>query len=257
VNFTTTDIIAYLGAASWLPQIISWIARVCIKPVVTIIPEKNAEIGYTVYGPIFNLRLAINVDRKDSLVHHLGVTIQHEDGSKHEFEWSGMIETFSQVKSSRGESQVIERNIIPISIKLSPSFLMERFFRFNEIQFAINNKIALDNLDEQQVYMKKHNKAYQDEFMKSKHLDDYLRFIREHFFWKAGVYHISFNIRSQPKSKLTENAFKFELTQKNIDSLRENLTQVEVAIENYIKTGDYPNYTQKDVKWVWVNPIIR
>jgi hypothetical protein len=76
------------------------------KPVVTITPEKNVSIGFTVFGPIFNLRLSINVDRKDTLVDFIGVKVVHESGAAHCFEWAGMSEFFSEVKNNKGESNM-------------------------------------------------------------------------------------------------------------------------------------------------------
>ena len=64
MNMNSTEVAAYLGAMAWIPQILKWGYRSIIKPVITITPEKSVSIGFTVLGPIFNLRLSINVDRK-------------------------------------------------------------------------------------------------------------------------------------------------------------------------------------------------
>ncbi len=58
LNLNTTDIVAYLGAAAWLPQILNWIFIYFTKPAVTITPDKFASLGYTTFGSIFNLRLS-------------------------------------------------------------------------------------------------------------------------------------------------------------------------------------------------------
>ena len=68
MNITTTDIIACLGAAAWIPQIITWGYKAITKPVLTITPDRTVSIGHTILGPIFNLRLSINVDKKDTLI---------------------------------------------------------------------------------------------------------------------------------------------------------------------------------------------
>ena len=52
------EIAAYIGAAAWLPQIAAWIYRSVIKPKLRVIPNQFAEVGFTTYGPIFNVRMA-------------------------------------------------------------------------------------------------------------------------------------------------------------------------------------------------------
>jgi len=47
---TPAEIAAYIGAAAWLPQIATLIYRYFVQPVVTIIPDKYAEVGFTSLG---------------------------------------------------------------------------------------------------------------------------------------------------------------------------------------------------------------
>jgi hypothetical protein len=94
MNMSSTEIAAYLGAMAWIPQILKWGYTAVIKPAITISPEKSVSIGFTVFGPIFNLRLSINVDRKDTLIDFIGVKLVHEDGASHSFEWARAWQSF-------------------------------------------------------------------------------------------------------------------------------------------------------------------
>ena len=38
------EIAAYVGAAAWLPQIVALVYRATVRPKVTIVPEKQAEM---------------------------------------------------------------------------------------------------------------------------------------------------------------------------------------------------------------------
>ena len=58
---TPVEIAAYIGAGAWIPQIISWIYKRMSHPIVKIVADSQAEIGYSYYGPIFNLNLTISV----------------------------------------------------------------------------------------------------------------------------------------------------------------------------------------------------
>jgi hypothetical protein len=118
INLSTTDIVAYLGAAAWFPQIFNWVYIYFTKPVLTITPDKFASIGHTTFGPIFNLRLSINVDKKDTLIDFIGIELCHQNGSKHNFEWMGMTEFFSEVKNNKGENQIVSGQSVEGDSKL-------------------------------------------------------------------------------------------------------------------------------------------
>ena len=77
---TPTEIVAYIGAAAWLPQIATWIYRKVVQPIVTIVPDKYAEVGFTSYGPIFNMRMAFSAENKDVIVDGFELLLQHSDG---------------------------------------------------------------------------------------------------------------------------------------------------------------------------------
>ncbi len=253
INLSTTAIVAYLGAAAWFPQILNWVYIYFTKPVLTITPAKFVSIGHTTFGPIFNLRLSINVDKKDTLIDFIGIELCHQSGSKHNFEWMGMTEFFSEVKNNKGENQVVQRDIVPISIKLSTLSLVERFFRFQDSIFIQSNKIELDKATETQQYMKKNKLDYYDEFLKSKEFHDYLKFTRTSFYWQAGTYTVTFYVRSPEKIKFKKTIFKLELTQNNVDMLINNLNEIKTDIEFLIKKPDLPDFSGQQGNWAWCN----
>lgn len=257
MNMNSTEIAAYLGAMAWIPQVLKWIYKIFTKPLITVIPEEFVSVGFTSWGPIFNLRLSINVDRKDTFIDFIGVRLLHEDGSTHFLKWAGMTEFFSEVKNDRGESQTVQRDVVPISLKLSTLSIVERYFRFQDAGFIDANRIKLDELTEHQMYMKKHDPSYHDAFLKSKNFEDYLKFFREQFWWKAGKYTVSFIVRSPAKVKVLKSTFEFQLTQDNIDNLKNNLNELKVPIENYIKKG-VPNFVELPMPiFTWLNPALK
>ena len=60
--------LSILGALAWLPEIIKLIKNIINKPKISIISDKNLELGFTLYGPIINLGLAFSSERKDALI---------------------------------------------------------------------------------------------------------------------------------------------------------------------------------------------
>lgn len=147
---TSVEIVAYIGALAWLPQIINWAHQYYSKPQIRIIPDRNAQLGYTSFGPIFNIRVSIDVAKKDALLDYIGIVLKHDSGSSFEFEWTGMNQMFSEVISigdfTSDNKQIVQRDMNPIAIKLSLLSLTDAFIRFQETKFIQDNRIHNDQL---------------------------------------------------------------------------------------------------------------
>src|SRR5690349_19424067 len=108
------EIAAYIGAAAWLPQIATWVYRMVIRPSIRIVPDQYAEVGYTSYGPIFNVRMAFFAEKKDVIVDGIEMIVHHEDGDSCTLRWAGLAETFSEITDAAGNRQIISRDQSPI-----------------------------------------------------------------------------------------------------------------------------------------------
>jgi hypothetical protein len=252
---TPVEIAAYVGAAAWLPQIIVLIYRATIKPRVTIIPEKQVEIGYTTFGPIFNLRLAVSAARKDTIIDHVSASIQHEDGSIHEFAWAGMRETFSEIKDLSGNMQFVERDYSPIALVLSRFGVIERFFRFQAPSFHSKYKTLLRAATDYQAYLKTTKPDYHEELLNSKQVHDVLEFYNQYFFWKSGSYTVRFSVKSPSKVILTESAYAFDLKPYEVEDLKKNLLMFKIEATNVVKS-DIEGFKREEVKWRWVSTAL-
>ncbi|MGU3359688.1 hypothetical protein ACLBWX_05070 [Methylobacterium sp. M6A4_1b] len=88
------DIVAYIGAAAWLPQIIGWGVKAFSKPKVRLMPDRSLSVGFTSFGPIFNLHIAFASERKDALLEELSVHLRHEAGDTRRLSWVGHAEGY-------------------------------------------------------------------------------------------------------------------------------------------------------------------
>lgn len=251
-NITPAEIAAYIGAAAWLPQIGRWIYNAYIKPYVIIVPENSVQIGFTTYGPIFNINLALASERKDAILNNITVKIKHESGDTHELKWMGMSETFSEINDSAGSRQVVSKNQGAIALKLSTITLTEKFIRFQDPLFQSSVRIPINELTNYQVYLKQNNKKYHDDLLKSKQFHDLILEMKKHFWWQAGKYEASFNVASPKDVKLKDNLFIFSLSQDDVDQLNKNVNQIKTDIENIIKS-EIPDYQGTQPNWVWRN----
>lgn len=203
------------------------------------------------------MRLSINVDNKDALVNFIGVKIRHQNGAIYDFEWRGMKEFFSEVKDAEGGSQIVERDSMPISVKLNTLSLVERFFRFQNSQFIKDNEGEISSLEEDRSYMQLNETSnYPKNFLNSKPFKDYLKFMGEKFCWQAGGYVVEFVLRSPTKINHKSFKYKFTLTQDNVNWLRKNLEEIEVEFTHFLNKQINSNYVGNKARWKWVNPSL-
>ena len=134
------EIAAYIGAAAWAPQIVTWIYRALVKARLRIVPDYMGEVGFTNFGPIFNLRMAFFVESRDLIIDGIELTLRHEDGETKSFRWAGLGETFSEITDSSGNRQIVGRDQSPIAIKVVTTSLLEKFVRFQEPRYHAADK---------------------------------------------------------------------------------------------------------------------
>lgn len=256
----TTEILASLGALAWIPQLAQWGYNYFTKPTIRIIPDKTAQIGYTTFGPIFNLRLSIDVCYKDTILDFIGLQLIHEDGSCYNFEWVGMNEIFSEVITTDGSSpvanQIVQKDVTPIAIKLSTLSLSEKFFRFQQKEFISENRIKSDSFYKSLSTAKKMKLEGKNIDYVWKKLEDYQSFFNEKFIWKAGKYTVKFKISSPAKFNFIQIKTEFTLDQNQIDTLKLNLANykfVKENLENLLENNEERN----KIEWAWVSPEIR
>jgi hypothetical protein len=252
---SSAEFAAYIGAASWVPQIIRWGYKWYAKPQVRIIPDNFPDVGFTNFGPIFNIRVAIAVDRKDSIIDQMTATLRHNSGDSHTLTWMGINETFSEISDQSGNRQVVERKQNAVALKLSTSVLTEKFIKFQDPEFHHGYTPALKEATAHEAFLRKDDPNYQDKLLASEQMHRLLEEYKKYFWWKAGKYSVAFAVHSPIKVFLHENFFTFEINQQEADNLRRNLELIKDAYEGMIKKG-LPGYIHKDVPWTWINPQI-
>lgn len=257
MNETAAGILAFVGAAAWLPHIGTWLYKWIKRPTLTIIPHENPEIGYTSLGPIFNLQLALAVDKEDTLVTKLGVILTHASGQTRTFSWHGMSETFSSLRDELGVQQAtLEKDQVAIALKVSTVGLIEKKFRFHEDKFKDALTPMLKTANEHQRYLREaRGDQYADEFLKSEPYHKLVTSTREMFWWQAGQYRIVFTAESHGKPKLKQRTVHFSLTQPEVDDLRNNTEKVTQEYEESVRSG-LPQHERKRIDWTWKYPTI-
>jgi len=247
------DLAAYIGAAAWIPQITGWIYGRFAKPVLMLVPDRYAEVGYTSYGPIFNLRIAISVDRKPAIIDGIELTLRHEDGEVRNLRWTGLNETFSEIRDDSGNRSVISRDQTPIAVKIGTDGLVEKFVRFQEPRYHETFRPALNELIAHFNYLKQSGDAsYVEKLLASKEVFALNEARKKLFWWKPGLYTVTVVVSSPNDVKLERAIWSFRLTAIDVDQLRQNLVTLETELRNIIKS-DLPDFQAQPVNWNWAN----
>jgi hypothetical protein len=249
---TSTDIIALVGAAAWLPQIATWVYRVVARPRVRIIPDKEVQIGFTTYGPIFNLRVGLAVERKDAIVDGVFVELTHESGATHRLDWVGMIETFSQIIGPAGIRQSVERESPPIALKLSTNALQEKLIRFQESKFHDSKRPLESAVSNHLNYLRSRTENFRKETLNSKETQALLDFYRQAFWWKAGAYRVVFGVSSPDRASIKNEIYTFSLSQSDVDGLSSNVNTVKMDLEALLNS-DLEGFKHPVIPWSWKN----
>lgn len=250
---TPAEFAAYIGAAAWIPQIATWIYRAYITPQLTITPDKHLEIGFTSYGPIFNVRLALSADRKDAIIDSFKVVLKHEDGESRTLRWVGINETFGDVSDSMGNRQVISKDQPAIALKIGTESLLEKLVRFQEPRFFDQVRPYLEELIAHIDFLKKTKpEGYVPDIFNSKQYHNLSEARRKAFWWRAGRYVATFQLGSPKKFGLTHSTYSFELTPNNIEQLSNNISTLDSELRNIINSH-LPDSTPEVLNWNWAN----
>ncbi len=244
------ELAAYIGAAAWLPQIAGWAYRKLSKPVVMIVPG-DAEIGFTRFGPIFNARMAFTTDRKDAIIDGFQVVVKHADGETRTLRWIGLAEEFSEITDDAGNRSVVRRDQPPIALKIGTESLIEKFVRFQEPRYHDADRTVMAGLVTQFNFLKQSGDPdYVAKVLATKEFHDVLAGKQQAFWWRAGKYHVTFQLSSPRKISVPQCQFTFELAQLDVDDLRLNIKNVETDLNNVVKSN-LPDYQIEPIKWSW------
>ena len=124
------NLLAIVGAAAWTPQIITWVSRALTKPTVSIHLDTKTEIGYSRFGPIFNVRFALLSQNKDAIINKFSVKLRHESGASYTFDWDGLSEALSEIQNPIAPTMSITKTLLPLVVKVLHTGVAQVVVRF-------------------------------------------------------------------------------------------------------------------------------
>lgn len=255
---TTFDWIAIIGAAAWTPQIIAWIYRFLTKPVISLHLHSEPEIGYTTYGPIFNVRFALLSEKKDAILKKISVNLKHESGSSYVFDWAGLSEDLSEIQNPIGPPMSIKKTALPLVVKILHTGVAQVFVRFQHDRFKKGFKNIFSAALDKYALLKRQGKIKTEECVdklaSEKEFDDVVKLFNSEFIWIAGKYTVTFVFESSHKFKYEKEDYSFMLTQDDIDLLRKNIDNIKKDIIQNAKMDNLPDFKAEEIVWLWRHP---
>ena len=254
-------ILALVGALAWTPQIITWISRALTKPKLSIYLHTEPEIGYTFFGPIFNIKCALLSKHKDTIINKFSAIITHENGASYKFDWVGISEDLSQIQSPLGETVSIKKTSLPLVIKVLNTGVSQASVRFMPLKFSEKLKEGSVDAIKRYNFMKTSGQLSTvdevDALLSEQHFEDVMKVFESEFIWIAGKYTVKFEFGSPNKFKYEKDEYTFELKQEDINELKNNISNIKLDIEQRAKSDNISDFKPKPINWIWRSPELR
>ncbi|OEF08656.1 hypothetical protein [Vibrio genomosp. F10] len=247
------DWIAVLGALAWLPHVIALIRNYFTKPEVRIITQKHAELGFTTFGPIFNMRVAFAVKNRDLVVSNFRIKVIHESGEEKTYEWQGLKTQVLEMHTNDGTIPYEKKNSV-LAIKLNQKDVEERIIQCQEISYIAGKK-AIEDVAIKRLSFDRTQDDYDPiKFVTCQESIDVYNYIKHAFSWKSGKYKVVFEIESPEEFTLVDNEYEFSLLPIDIEELEKNKSNIEQEYINAFVPNDHEKY--KKIFWNWRNPSL-
>lgn len=236
---TPADIAAYIGAAAWVPQIVGWIYKKFTKPIVTVILNDNAEVGFTNHGPTFRVAMAILAEKKALMLSGLDLILQHSDGDIHTLRWAEFTENFSATTDISGNRQTTYPSQPAIALNISTDSLVEKSVFFQEPRYRETFNPAMSKLVSHLNFLL-FNKPdnYKSEVFSSKEFHEAVNVHEKSFWWKHGRYHVSLILYSSQTLEIRPlYSYYFDFDDTDISILKTNIAKFKEDLKGSLSDG--------------------
>lgn len=252
-DWTSTDLVAFIGAGAWIPQIVTWISAYLKAPKLRAIPAATVEIGYTTFGPIVNLPISFSVQAADALIDKITLEAVHEKGDRRSLVWKWMNETQHQIRAPDG-SFTSEAVRIQQAIALRVGLLaqIDRTVGFQDPDFDARSQELVAKLGPRINQLREqHGDHFFDQLLQSLEFREVRGAFIDNMYWRDGTY--TFEVRMYESRLKSPHLLRFQttLSSSDVEQLRANCNQLEVAFRAMWQQGS-PGPT-----WNWVSREVK
>lgn len=248
-----TLIISIVGAAAWIPPLLSLVNKWFTKPVLTITPSNQCEVGFTELGPILNIKMAITADNQNILIDRIEFKLSHDSGATHLFRWHEITEVKGQMIVPGVANQPVMQESEAIAMKILSTDFKDVLLR-NRLEEHSEGLRKYDyelNKDRRRLF---NNNQYDPaEFYTSKTVQDMQAFMQSQMIWKKGRYQVRCLVHARCAANVQIPALAFSLSDDDIVLMQKNCENLPRVIKNICLTGTPSADQILGFEWHWLN----
>ncbi len=245
--------ISLVGAAAWLPHLVTLSIKMLRKPKLTITPARICEVGFTELGPIFNIKAAITAEHDNILIDAIEFNIKHESGDKYNFRWHEITEVKGQMIMPGVQSQPIYQESEAIAIKILPTDFKDLLFRNRLEPHTQGLKAYNYAFNRERRRLINANQYKSGTFYTSSHVQDMQAFLQSQMIWKRGRYHVEILVHNRNKAIAELPTLTFQLSEEDIVLLQTNCNNMPKLLKNMCLTKEERDDQHEPLEWHWLD----
>jgi hypothetical protein len=248
---TGSDIVAIVGAAAWIPQIVQWIYRALRKPKLELISAPRLIVGYTSNGPFLQLTASVSSQNEDVIITKMNISVRHQSGEERWLLWSSVTESLANFQIPTGESMGMNKPQSVLAIKASTETLSERHIAFADLSFIAELQDKINVAREHFKYLSSEVNEPAEQVLHSKEFKEAQQFATQNIFWREGSYRLELKIHGRRLKTPHQEVFKVNLTRQDMDEIQKNLDLVNQDLKTQVAGAP-----RTLVKWNFVNSFV-
>ncbi|EMN52202.1 hypothetical protein LEP1GSC089_0919 [Leptospira interrogans serovar Autumnalis str. LP101] len=229
-SLNSSEIIAYLGAGAWLPQIFILIKYLVKRKYLTIILHENCNLLLSNTGPLLTLNLAILAKRGDFLLENIYLELKHEKGNTLNFNWLWQEEAIGNLTLPEFGLIPFQKSKQIVALYCQNDYIEDKQITFYEVDFKRkydNFQIRLNSIKSNLL----RNNLSLEKLKESQEYNELISLYQQFGTLIVGDWVLSLSVKSEGKIiKLLSK--KFNLNQTDIKTYSENINLVNESIEN-------------------------
>jgi hypothetical protein len=221
-----SEIVAYIGAAAWLPQIGVWIVKWLTKPKLNLKLAPTILLTHSPHGTSIALITALSAERRDAFITEIKLRVTHERGEERILCWETLSETVMGIRGLP-ETLSFENSQPALALKVSTMAVTQKTIWFLGSASKSKSLEVIARLQEHVEFLKAHSQDPASELLRSKEFSQAKDLLAEDLFWKEGEYTCELEIYESNRKAPHRESFKFLLTKADATELRDNVSSIE------------------------------
>ncbi len=252
------ELASIIGAAAWLYPLGVLAHKLITKPKVSVLTDEYAELGYSTYGPIVNIRLAFTSERKDAVIEKVELIVKHKEGDTHTLTWKSLEETEMELRPISGiGGGTLSKSDAAIALRVSTSLVSQKKVGFHDNGFTSEMREVDQKLKKQIAHLTLTNKEkLLENLVASSEYRDYMAFLKHKMYWRVGQYTIILKAFIYSVKNPFETIFSVDLDEIDVDSLSKNCEIVEDTIGFLMKKKADKDDPVEPPQFFWAYPRI-